>query len=368
MSQVLQSTPRADGFRLCAEWERQKQTWLIWPEHANNWHSGAKPAQRVWVDLCATIAKFQPVTVIASGDQYKTARYMLPDNVRVVEMSVNDSWCRDSAPSFVKNDKTGEIRGVRWQYNAYGGLEDGHYFPWDKTAQVSGKICETEWLDSYIAPLTVEGGAIHTDGEGTLMTTEAVLCNSNRNPGLTKEEITEQLCDYCGVQKVIWLPAGLPTDVTGGHIDDLACWVAPSEVLLQWTEDPDDESYEVIQDAYKRLCRETDAKGRTLKVHKMLQPKNPIVVTKEEVENYDLAEYEIEIEEGFQQTGSYINFLLGNGVVIVPSYDDPNDDDAVKTLTGLFPDREVLKLTNAREIALGGGIIHCITHEQPAAG
>ncbi len=306
--------------------------------------------------------------MIASGAQYKTARFMLPPEVRVVEMSINDSWCRDSAPSFVKNDKTGEVRGVDWQYNAYGGLQDGHYFPWDKTGQIAGKICESEWMHSYQAPLTVEGGAIHTDGEGTLMSTEAVLCNANRNPDLSKEEITQILCDYCGVTKVIWLPVGLPTDVTGGHIDDLACWVAPGEVLLQWTDDPENENYAVIQDTYERLSRETDAKGRALKIHKMIQPANPILLTEEEVQNYDLAEYEVDIEEGYEQVGSYINFLLGNGLVIVPAYGDPNDAAAVETLARLFPDREVVQLQNAREIAIGEGIIHCISHEQPAAG
>lgn len=366
MPRVIESTPRQDGFRLAAEWEKQKQTWLIWPEHANNWHSGAKPAQRVWVELCRTITRYQAVTVIASSEQYKTARFMLPPEVRVVEMAINDSWCRDSAPSFVVNDETGEVRGVDWQYNAYGGLEDGHYFPWDKTAQVAGKIAEYEWMDAYQAPLTVEGGAIHTDGSGTLLTTEAVLCNDNRNPGKSRDEVTELLREYCGVKKVIWLPRGLPADVTGGHIDDLACWVAPGEILLQWTDDPEHENYEVVHEAWDILSGETDAKGRNLVVHKMIQPLNPIVLREEEVENYDLADYELDIEDGFEQCGSYINFVLGNGVVIVPSYEDPNDDAACDTLRELFPGREIVKLKDAREIAIGGGIIHCITHEQPA--
>ncbi|BDY05276.1 agmatine deiminase [Ferrimonas sp. YFM] len=362
----IQSTPKKDGFRLAAEWERQKQLWMIWPEHANNWHSGAKPAQRVWVDICKTVAKYQPVTVIASGDQYKTARYMLPEEVRVVEMSINDSWCRDSAPSFVINDETGEVRGVDWLYNAYGGLEDGHYFPWDKTAQVAEKICEVEWLDLYKAPITVEGGAIHTDGQGTLMTTEAVLCNRNRNPQFTKEQVEEHLKEYCGVDKVIWLPEGLATDCTGGHIDDLACWVEPGKVLLQWTDDEKSENYDIVRTAYDILSTETDAQGRKLQVVKMLAPKNPILITPEEAENYDLADYNLEIDGGFEQVGSYINFLIGNGLILIPSYDDPNDDLAVETLKGCFPGREVVKLPNAREIAIGGGIVHCITHEQPA--
>lgn len=366
MANVLNTTPKKDGFRLVAEWETQKQLWMIWPEHANNWHSGAKPAQRVWVDICTKISEFQPVTVIASCEQYKTARYMLPPQVRVIEMSINDSWARDSAPSFVINDKTGEVRGVDWGYNAYGGLEDGHYFPWDKTEQVAGKICESEWIDYYQAPIVVEGGAIHTDGEGTLMTTEAVLCNSNRNPQFTKQQVENHLKEYCGIEKVIWLPEGLPTDCTGGHIDDLACWVAPGKVILQWTDDESSENYDTVRRSYDILSTETDAKGRKLDIVKMMAPQNPIIITEEEAQNYDLAEYNLEIEDGFEQVGSYINFLIGNGVILVPSYNDPNDDLAAETLQSCFPDRQVIQLENAREIAIGGGIVHCITHEQPA--
>ena len=144
--------PKADGFRLPGEFERKTRCWLGWPERPDVWRNGGKPAQKVWVDIVTAIASSEPVTVCASAAQYANARRLLPAHVRVVEMTCNDTWFRDSGACFVVNDGTGEVRGVDFEFNAYGGLDGGLYYPWDKDDQIAQKMLEIEGLDRYRAP------------------------------------------------------------------------------------------------------------------------------------------------------------------------------------------------------------------------
>ena len=202
MALPLTSTPRADGFFMPAEWAPHKQTWMVWPERTDNWRLGAKPAQRAFTTVAQAIARFEPVTVMTSSRQYGNALAQLNTPlsaksaarfpIRVVEVSTNDAWCRDTGPTFVVNTK-GEVRGVDWTFNAWGGLEKGLYFPWDLDDQVASKVLEIEGVPRYRAEgFVLEGGSIHVDGEGTLLVTEECLLNKNRNPHLTREQI-EQL-------------------------------------------------------------------------------------------------------------------------------------------------------------------------------
>jgi len=359
---TINSTPKKDGFRMPGEFEPHAGCCILWPERPDNWRLGAKPGQRAFAAVATAIAQFEPVTMGVSRDQFLNARHMLPSDVRVVEMSYNDSWIRDCGPTFVVNDK-GLVRGVDWDFNAWGGLDGGLYFPWDQDALVARKVLEIECVDRYKADMVLEGGSIHVDGEGTLLVTEECLLNTNRNPQLTREEIEENLREYLNVEKIIWLGKGVYLDETSGHVDNLCCFIRPGVVALTWTDDKSDSQYEISMDAYERLSATTDAKGRKFEIHKIHQPA-PIYITKEESEGVDVVEGTLPRREGDRLPASYINFYIANSGVVAPTFDDPHDRAALETLQKLFPEHKVVGVP-AREILLGGGNVHCIVQQQP---
>lgn len=361
---TLNSTPRADGFHMPAEWATQSQVWMVWPERPDNWRLGGKPVQAAHVALAKAIARFEPVTVGVSAAQYDNARARLDlPNIRVVELSSDDAWVRDTGPTFVIND-SGEVRGVNWSFNAWGGFDGGLYSPWNRDEQVGGKILEIERCARY-APedFILEGGSIHVDGEGTLITTEECLLNRNRNPHLFRKEIEQVLAEQLSVDTIIWLPHGLFNDETDGHVDNFCCYVRPGEVLLAWTDDPQDPNYERCHAALNVLENTPDAKGRTLLVHKMPIP-GPLFATQEECDGVDLVEGTQERHPSVRLAGSYVNFLIVNGGIIAPSFGDPLDAEAEAILQRIFPEHEVV-MVPGRELLLGGGNIHCLTQQQP---
>jgi len=360
----LNTVPKQDGFRMPGEFEKHAGTYIIWPERPDNWRLGGKPAQKVFTEVASVIGKYEPITVIASASQYSNAREMLPEYVRVVEMSNDDSWVRDCGATFLIND-AGELRAVDWSFNAWGGLVDGLYFPWDKDDKIAQKMCELESADRYrLDDFVLEGGSIHVDGEGTLMVTEECLLSEGRNPHMTKEEIEKKLCDYLNCEKVLWIPRGIYNDETNGHVDNMCNFVRPGVVVLAWTEDVNDPQYERSVEAYEYLSSQTDAKGRKLEIHKLLTP-SPILITKEESEGVDAVDGTLPREEGDRMAASYVNYYTGNGFVALPVFGDPMDENAIKVLGELYPDRKI-ETIYAREILLGGGNIHCITQQVPA--
>ena len=360
----LEGTPKADGFRMPGEFERHQGCYIIWPERPDNWRLGGKPAQEVFTTVANTIGKYEPMTVVVSRNQYSNARNMLADYVKVVEMSNDDSWIRDCGATFVINDK-GEMRGVDWVFNAWGGLVDGLYFPWDQDDKIAQKMCELEQVDSYrLEDFVLEGGSIHVDGEGTVMVTEECLLSEGRNPHMTKEQIGEKLCEYLGCEKVLWIPNGIYNDETNGHVDNMCNFVRPGVVLLAWTDDQNDPQYARSKEAYDYLINETDARGRKLEVHKMYTP-SPILITKEESMGVDAIDGTLPRQEGDRLAASYVNYYTGNGFIALPVFNDPNDQKAIDKLKELYPDR-VIEPIYAREILLGGGNIHCITQQVPA--
>ncbi|NDR55403.1 agmatine deiminase [Aliiruegeria sabulilitoris] len=362
MAKVCKTKPAADGFDMPGEHEPHAEIWMAWPERSDNWRDGAKPAQGCFVEVARAIAEVTPVTMAVSAAQYENARGRLPENIRVVEMSTNDSWMRDIGPTYVTNGQ-GERRGIQWDFNAWGGLVDGLYFPWDKDDQVAGKICEILRDDSYKAGIILEGGAIHTDGDGTLFTNEECLLHPSRNANMSQDEIEQVLKDNLGVEKVLWLPEGLFNDETNGHIDNLMHVVKPGEVILSWTEDTRDPQYEISQRAFAFLSNATDAKDRTLKIHKIHIP-GPLYLTEREAAGIDMSDG-MEREAGQRLAGSYANFLITNGRIIMPLLDPKWDDPARQVLQAAFPEHEIVGVA-AREILLGGGNIHCITQQVPA--
>ncbi len=359
----LNSTPKQDGFRMPGEFEHHAGCYMIWPERPDNWRLGAKPAQQVFTKVANTIGKYEPITMIVSKNQYQNARGMLNDYVRVVEMSNDDSWCRDCGATFVINDK-GEVRGVDWAFNAWGGLVDGLYFPWDQDDKIAQKMCELERVDSYrLDNFILEGGSIHVDGEGTVMATEETLLSEGRNSHMTKEEIEKTLLEYLNCEKMLWIPRGIYNDETNGHVDNICNFVKPGVVVLAWTDDENDPQYEISKEAYEYLSSQTDAKGRKLEIHKLHVP-SPVLITKAESLGVDAIDGTLPRKEGDRLAASYVNYYTGNGFVAVPVFNDPKDQDAVNLLQKLYPDRKIEPIY-AREILLGGGNIHCITQQLP---
>jgi agmatine deiminase len=359
---TLNTTPAADGFRMPGEFEPHSGCWMIWPERPDNWRLGAKPAQQAFAAVATAIAVGEPVTVAVSRAQFVNARTMLPDAIRVVEMSTNDAWARDTGPTFVVN-RRGVVRGVDWVFNAWGGMNGGLFFPWDQDDLVARKVLEIEGCDRYRAPLILEGGAIHVDGEGTLITTEECLLNPNRNPHLDKGQIEILLHEYLGISSVIWLNKGVFDDETNGHVDNLCCFARPGEVILTWTDNKRDPQYRISQDAFERLSEARDAKGRKLRIHKLHQP-GPLYRTQKEAQEIDSIDGTTHRKVHERLAGSYVNFYLGNSVVVMPLLDSKRDAQAARQLQKIFPERRLIGV-QSREILLGGGNIHCITQQVP---
>ncbi|KAM0060396.1 putative agmatine deiminase [Helianthus debilis subsp. tardiflorus] len=371
---ITEGSPDLHGFRMPAEWEPHSQTWLGWPERPDNWRDNGVYGQRAFAKVASAISKFEPVTVCASASQWANARKQLPHDVRVVEMSMNDSWFRDTGPTFVvREGKSGSgkveqnVAGIDWNFNSWGGIDDGCYIDWSHDLLVARKILSMERVPRFPQSIILEGGSIHVDGEGTCLTTEECLLNKNRNPHLTKEQIEDVLKTYLGVKKIIWLPRGLyGDDDTNGHVDNMCCFVKPGVVLLSWTDDSSDPQYERAVEAFTVLSNSTDAHGRKFEVIKLHVP-GPLYMTDEEAAGFvQVGEAKPRLP-GTRLAASYVNFYIANGGIIAPQFGDPKwDEEAVRVLSRAFPDRQVVTIEGAREIVLGGGNIHCITQQQPA--
>lgn len=360
---TLSTAPADDGYAMPAEWSPHAGTWMLWPERPDNWRWGAKPAQAAFTAVARAIARFEPVTMCVSPAQYLNARHALSSAVRVVEMTSNDSWIRDCGPTFLAGPG-GKVRGVDWRFNAWGGQEDGLYSPWDQDDLVGEKVLEMERAPRYAPPIVLEGGSIEVDGEGTLMVTKQCLLNRNRNPELSLPQIESALRAYLGVSTIIWLDHGVYNDETDGHADNLARFIAPGKVVLTWTDDRNDPEFAISQDAFERLSKARDAKGRALDIIKVQQP-GPLFMTEAEAQGIDVVEGTEPRSPGLRLAASYVNFYLCNGALIVPALDPHHDDAAALALKAACPDREII-MVEAREILLGGGNIHCITQQQPA--
>lgn len=354
--------PKADGFRMPAEFEPQDRVWMIWPQRGDNWRNGAKPVQKTMAELAKTIAEFTPVTMCVSDEQYDNCCDIMGEDIQVVELTADDSWARDTGPSFLINDK-GELRACDWKFNAWGGLVDGLVFPWDKDDRIASKISRLAQARAYrTEDFILEGGSIHVDGEGTVLTTEMCLLSKGRNSHLNRQEIETYLENYLNCEKVLWLKNGIDPDETNGHVDDVACFARAGEVVCIYTDDVTHPFYEVAQECYEALCNMTDAKGRALKVHKLCCTKNCVTIGEDFV--YDVKRGTPKRTAGEVCISSYLNFLITNKGVIVPQYGDENDALALKQLAEIFPEHKIVGV-NTKEIVYGGGNIHCMTQQQP---
>ena len=367
MKIISDSTPLIDGYRMPAEVSSHSGCIIIFPERPDSWQYGGVKAKKAFCEVACAIAKSEKVTVLASFEQYENARRMLPPHIRVVEMSSDDAWARDVSPEFVVNDK-GDMRGVDWYFNAWGGLVDGLYFPWDKDNKIARKVCDMLDVDVYdFSDFVLEGGSISADGEGTILTTEACLLSAGRNPQLSKAEIEENLCEGLGAKKVIWLPGGILGDETNEHVDNICVFAAPHTVLLSWCEDETSEQYRMCRACLDVLENSTDALGRKIDVVKLAMPR-PIYMTEEEVAGLDLFDGEPTRDTVSPLSASYVNLYIGNKTVVMPAFGGENteyDLRAKSEVQKVFPDREIIQIY-ARDILIGGGNIHCITHQIPS--
>ncbi|MCH1984088.1 agmatine deiminase [Ruminococcus sp. OA3] len=356
--------PREDGFIMPGEFEHHQGCMMVWPVRPGSWPFKARAAQKVFAEVAKIIARSETVYMLTDRAHFDQARSMLPGQVQIIEIETDDAWARDTGPTFVIND-AGELRGVDWRFNAWGGEADGLYDHWERDDQVASAFCRKLKIECYDAhPFVLEGGAIHSDGEGTVLVTEACLLSEGRNPNLTRQEIEEQLGMWLGARKIIWLPHGIWQDETNEHVDNVCAFVRPGEVVLAWTDDESDPQYRYSRSCLEVLESQTDARGRQLLIHRLPVPKVPVCVTAEDLPGYVYEEGEEERREGERLAASYVNFYIANDSIVVPQFGDEHDQGAVELLGKLFPERNV-EPVYARDILLGGGNIHCITQQIP---
>ncbi|MDO4632487.1 MAG: agmatine deiminase [Eubacteriales bacterium] len=351
--------------RMPAEFEEHCATIMIWPVRPGSWPHGGKAAKEAFCHVMEAVSESEEVILLADHAHAEEAAAMAPARTQVLEIETDDAWARDVGPTFVRQGEN--IVGIDWCFNAWGGEVDGLYAHWEKDDLAASALCRElgyEVMDAH--PFILEGGSIHSDGEGTILTTESCLLSAGRNAQLTKEEIEEKLCAYLGAEKVLWLPRGIFQDETNEHVDNICAFTAPGEVVLAWTDDPEDPQYALSHECLAYLEQATDAAGRKLTVHKLPIPSVPIVVREEDLTGYVFEEGEDRREAGERLAASYVNFYITNGGVLVPQFGDKNDEKALQILGECFPGRRIIPIA-ARDILLGGGNIHCITQQIPGS-
>ncbi|WP_177203745.1 agmatine deiminase family protein [Legionella jamestowniensis] len=339
---MIMSTPKEAHFKMPAEWHPHAACWMAWPCHEETWATiGFERARRAYARVAQTIAQYEPVMMLANPGDEELARQYCGEKIRIITLPLNDSWTRDTGPTFLINDQH-ELAGIDWIHNAWG----GNYQDCSLDNLIASAVINQTQARYFNVPLVMEGGSFHVDGEGTVLTTRECLLNPNRNPQLSQTEIETYLFNYLNANKIIWLNKGLVGDETNGHIDEIACFVAPGKVLALITHDKSDANYDILHENLELLKTTTDAKGRKLEVFTVEQP--PATYLAEE-----------------RLTLSYINFYLANKGIVMPAFGHPKEDEAAFELfTQLFPNYHISQI-DALDVFAGGGGIHCITQQQP---
>ncbi len=338
-------TPASLGYRWPAEWEPHAATWLAWPRKPETWPGKFEPIPGVWQTLVRTLAEFEPVHILAGGeDVMAQARSLVGDvpNVTLHDIPTDDIWARDHGPTFLAGPPSHEPALVDWEYNAWG----GKYPPFDLDNAVPGHVAQLTGRRRFKPGIVMEGGAVDGNGAGTVLTTETCLLNPNRNPQLSKADVERYLADYLCAKKILWIGGGIVGDDTDGHIDEMARFVGPTTVVAPVEDDPRDENHNPLRDNFRRLQLMSDALGRPLEVIPLPMPRPLFFETN-------------------RLPACYLNFYIANGVVIVPVFNDPADAIVLETLARLFPGREIRGL-DAVDLVWGLGAFHCITQQQPA--
>jgi agmatine deiminase len=326
-----------------AEWAPQDRIWMAFP--APGYSLGSSPAEaeearRTWAAVANAIVEFEPVTMVVDATQVSPARKVLSPSVDIVEAPLNDAWMRDIGPSFVHLED-GSLGGVDWVFNGWGRCD---WAKWDRDEWIGGVVCRMAGARRISSPMVNEGGAIHVDGQGTVLVTETVQLGPGRNPTWTKEQVEAELRRTIGATDVVWLPRGLTRDYekygTRGHVDIVATFTSPGRVLLHQQRNPDHPDHYV-----------------TRNLRELLEERFEVTALP--------APRQVRDNEGWVDW-SYVNHLVVNGGVIACSFDDPHDADAAAILREAYPGRRVVSV-DARPLFDRGGGIHCITQQQPSA-
>jgi agmatine deiminase len=332
------------NYQMPGEWEIHERTIMEWPvKDALVFPENYQEVAKSYAEVANAIAEFEPVTLLVHEHTFEEAKHVCNKNVELLILPHNDAWCRDNGPTFVWN-KEKELAGIDWMFNAWG----ERFKPYDLDNQVAAKILKKLNIPYVSADFVLEGGSIHVDGEGTLLTTKECLLNSNRNPLLSQTDIEARLINYLGIQTVIWLNRGLFGDETDGHVDNVACFVKPGVVLIQACHDPSNPNYDYSQENLNILKEAKDAKGRSLQIVELPQPPRRYY-------------------EGVELTLSYLNYYLVNGGLILPIFgkDAANcDQEVIRILTELYPERKIVTVDGMGLIKEGGNV-HCITQQMP---
>jgi agmatine deiminase len=335
------------------EWALHKATWLSWPHRLETWPGKFEPIPAVFVEIAAWLSASEEVHINVVDEAmerevsalFAKSRHEQLRRERIVlhRIPTNDAWCRDHGPNFVFRQSEGKREKVivNWDYNAWG----EKYPAFQEDNAVPATIAVLQQLPIVAPGMVLEGGSIDVNGNGLLLTSEACLLNPNRNPSMSREQIEQQLGNYLGIKKVLWLGDGIVGDDTDGHVDDMARFVNETTVVIAVEENPSDENYAALQENYERLQQFTDLDGNPLKVVALPMP-SPL------------------IHDGCRLPASYANFYIANSVVLVPTYRCAQDEQALQILQQFFPDRKVVGI-DCTDLVWGLGAIHCITHEEP---
>jgi agmatine deiminase len=346
-------TPAKLGYRWPAEWEPQASVWLSWPRNHATWPGHFQPVPGEFAQFVRLLAEYEPVNILAGGcEVMDQARSLVGDlkNVTLHDIRTNDSWCRDHGPTFLSPSPSLPLSPssfppalVDWEYNAWG----GKYPPFDLDNEVPRKIAELTGRRRFVPGIVLEGGAIEGNGLGCILTTESCLLNPNRNGNLAREQVEGYLRDYLAARMVLWLTGGeIAGDDTDGHIDQIARFVNPTTIVVAMCDDQSDENYKPTHQNQRELQAMTDQVGRPLQIVPLRLP-GPLFC------------------DGQRLPASYCNFLVANGVVIVPQFGDPADEEAIRTLQPLFPGRDV-RGSPSLHLIWGLGSFHCLSQQEPA--
>ncbi|MEV4988946.1 agmatine deiminase family protein [Pseudarthrobacter sp. LMD1-1-1.1] len=336
--------------RMPAEWDAHQRTWMAFPPPNETFgpvgSSTLDRARAAWTKVARTIARYEPVTVVADPRDATAAREWLGQGIDVLAVPLDDAWLRDSGPTFV-HAADGSLAAVDWIFNGWGAQD---WAAWAKDQDVARSVAAGTNVPVRRSSLVNEGGGFHVDGEGTVLLTETVQLDPGRNSGATKESVEAEIHAALGTTKAIWLPRGLTRDYdefgTRGHVDIVAAFAGPGTILLHRQDDPAHPDHAVYLQLKAVLAGKLDAQGRPLRIIDVPAPTT------------------LRDEEGWVDW-SYINHYVANKVVVLCGFDDPNDTIAAGILERAYPGRTV-ELVDARNIFAFGGGIHCITQQQPA--
>lgn len=333
--------PAEQGYRFPAEYSPHAATWMAWPFDDDYWEGYLSQARADFKLLIETIARFEPVHVACGTDEAeKTAREQLKStNISFYRVSLDDVWFRDIAPLFVT--KQHALAATNWRFNGW-----GNKFRFENDNKVPELIAEKLAIKRFDVPIVMEGGALDINAQGICLTTRQCLLNQNRNPNLSQAEIETYLQAYLGVTHIIWLNQGLEGDKTDGHVDTISRWANDSTIISSICEDANDSNYAPLQENLTLLKSLRQSNGEPYTIVELPLPKKRI----------DIEDERLPL--------TYANFYIGNGFVIMPTYQDANDEKARAILQDVFADREVIALPSLGIIS-GGGSFHCVTQQEP---